>query len=530
MSIGARRLLRPGSSRIKTVVAAGANLNAIIAEGREGEVFVLTASPNQPYRITAPLALKSRQTLYSSTGATIKGSRIISAWTRDAVSGYWYSDISLRDHTNPTVQSNMTGYAYKTPGEVDHAQKLHDTFRDNIQLQRYMVRTNLRSGGFFHDYSVGRTWLADDPSGHTIEISTAEEAIHAYNTITSCVLDGVTFSHFACTPQMSAVYIEANGWIVRNCDFSYNHSQGLKLAYVTNGLIRNNTIHHNGQMGMGVYRCSGMTIEQNSLYENNYMGDFYALDWESGAIKFSNCTNCTFVNNSSHHNAGVGLWADIDNIGLVFEYNIIEDNESCGIRHEISFGARITGNIVRRNGYGATNGRWRTREPTTAGLGDYFARTGSPFMTAGININCSGGWTGDSLTTIEVNGNTVEYNQNGIFLQQRRRGYSVDFPTRPWNTQNVVVHHNTVVVNARPGDEWGDNLSGLGAYEEPIVGTRRDFFYNWGNVLHDNTYRVNDVSAVRFSGSDGISGWDRYDFATYQSRGHDLNSTCTAIL
>lgn len=97
-------------------------------------------------------------------------------------------------------------------------------------------------------------------------------------------------------------------------------------------------------------------------------------------------------------------------------------------------------------------------------------------MTAGITINCSGGWQGDSKASIDIFNNTVEHNQNGIFLQQRNRGYSVDIPSRPWQVQNVKVHDNTVTVTARTGDVWGDNLSGIGAYEEPTAGTRRDFF------------------------------------------------------
>lgn len=516
--------MRAANNMSGTVVGAGADLYSIIDAGAVGETFVLTASPAQPYRITMPLSFKSGQTLFSKSGSVIKGSRIVNGWTQESGTGYWYKDIALSDYSNPSVQSNMTGYAYKISGEVDQAQKLQDTFLDGTQLKRYMIKSNLATGGFYHDFSIGRTYLYDDPTGRVVEVSTATEAIHAYNTVTDCTLSGITFQHFASTPQMSAIYIEGNGWEIKNCDVSYNHSIGIKFAFVTGGHV-----HHNGQMGMGQFKSSGTLIEYNEFAYQNFIGDYYALDWESGSIKYAVSQNSIFRGNHCHHNSGVGLWADIDNVGLTFENNTIEDNESCGIRHEISFGAVIWNNTVRRNGYGATNGVWRTKDPSAAGQGDYFARTGSPFMTSGININCSGGVAGDSMATIEVYDNTVEYNQNGIFLQQRNRGTSVEYPARFYLTQNVKVHDNHVTVTARTGDQWGDNVSGLGAYEEPPAGTRRDFFYNWGNVLQNNTYYVDNVSAVRFSGSDGAAGWSRYNFSTHQSRGFDAGSICLNV-
>lgn len=374
MSITTRRLSRVNrkGAPTGTVIPAGADVAAIIAAGSANETFVLTADASRPYRITAPLPMKSGQTLISTSGAVIKGSVVVADWVQEAGSGLWYKDIMLDDYSNSNVQSNMTGYAYRVAGEIDQAQKLQDTYLDNIQLKRYMVKANVKSGGFYHDYTTGRTYLFDDPTGRTVEAAVAYEAIHAGVNIDSCTLDGITICHFASKPQLGAVFIEANGWEIRGCVFSYNHGLGLMMANVTNGSVHHNSFHHNGQAGMGHYRCSNTFISYNDFSFNNYMGDYYALDWESGAIKYACCHDCTFSYNTSHHNAGVGLWADIDNVGLVFDGNTIEDNESCGIRYEISFGAVISNNIVRRNGYGTTNGAWRTKDPSTPGQGDYF--------------------------------------------------------------------------------------------------------------------------------------------------------------
>ena len=524
MGILARRHLR-SQTNYGTIIPAGADIVSVISAGEVNERFILTATPSQPYRIAESLPMKSGQVLISKSGAVIKGSQIVEGWLQESGTGLWYKNIELTDYSNSSVQSNCTGYAHFILGEVDQAEKLQDTYLDGSQLKRYMVKSNLVSGGFYYDFSASRLFLFDEPNGHTVEVATTLEAVHAYNTISGCTIDGLSFQHFASHPQMSAVYIEANNWEVKNCEFSYNHSIGLKFAFVTSGYAHHNTVHHNGQLGISLYLTSGTLIEHNEISYQNYMGDFYALDWESGGIKYVMCDNSIFRQNNCHHNNGIGIWADTDNIALTFDANIVEDNESCGIRHETSFGAIISNNIVRRNGIGAINRLWRTKDPWTAGQGDYFAPIGSGFMTAGISINCSGGVQGDAMATIEVFGNTVQDNQNGIFLQQRNRGYSTTLPQRPFIVQHVHVYENIVRLVARPGDIWGWNATGFGQYENPPVGIFSDLYLTRDNHMHDNSYFVESASSYRFGGYNGTDQ-TYYQFGDYQSAGFDANSTC----
>ena len=72
--------------------------------------------------------------------------------------------------------------------------------------------------------------------------------------------------------------------------------------------------------------------------------------WEAGGTKFANSSGIVVRGNWVHHNEGNGLWTDIDNIGALYEGNLVEDNTGIGIFHEISYQAVIRGNTVRRNG------------------------------------------------------------------------------------------------------------------------------------------------------------------------------------
>ena len=83
---------------------------------------------------------------------------------------------------------------------------------------------------------------------------------------------------------------------------------------------------------------SGIVVEGNEIAYNNEAG--FNPEWEAGGTKFWATTNLVVRNNHVHHNFGPGLWADNDNVGALYEGNIVEDNDWAGIFHEISYSGR----------------------------------------------------------------------------------------------------------------------------------------------------------------------------------------------
>ncbi|MDG9666488.1 hypothetical protein ONV78_01995 [Hahella sp. CR1] len=49
-------------------------------------------------------------------------------------------------------------------------------------------------------------------------------------------------------------------------------------------------------------------------------------------------------------NKGPGLWSDVSNEQTIYQWNIVFDNLSAGLFHEISFDAKMLNNLVGRNG------------------------------------------------------------------------------------------------------------------------------------------------------------------------------------
>lgn len=483
-----------------TVVAAGANLESVIAAGATNDTFVLTAGPTQPYRISNPLPLKQGQTLYSNTGAILLGSVIVSGWVSDGA-GHWYkSGLLPADYSDSGVCNINSG------SEANPCQRREDIFMDDVQLKRWMTLGSLVSGGFYEDYAANRIYIADNPSGHVFEMSKTPLAIDS--SVTNCHLTGLSFQRFASASQVGAVRIGAANWEIDHCEFAYNHACGLHITNANFTHVHDNNMHHNGQLGMAHHSSDNTLIENNIFAYNNYMKDYWALDWESGGFKSTFSVGAVIRNNYHHDNSGVGLWFDIDNVGCTADGNRIEDNISCGIRHEISFDAVIKNNTIRRNGYGHADPFWRN------------GTDGGPFATAGINVNCSGGGYYAGMGTVEVFGNVLEDNQNGIHIQQRSRGNSGTYPTRTWTTQNVKVHDNTVTMRGRPNDQFAWGSSGI----SQLTYTDDAIYHTRGNTFSNNTYYLDSLAALRFRGWKTANN-QSMSFADFQANGYDLGST-----
>ncbi len=280
------------------------------------------------------------------------------------------------------------------------------------------------------------------------------------------VIRGFEIRNYSPRIQFGAIHGDGSSWIVENNDVHDNATVGI-LVSDGNVVVRGNNIHNNGQLGLAVDFTTNGLVEGNTIAFNN---PDQAYDWgfEAGGTKFWSNTGLVIRGNWVHHNNGPGLWADTDNIGLVYEENTVEDNYANGIMHEVSYDAVIRYNLVRRNGYGHEAWLWGS----------------------GILLSTSG--------NVEVYGNVVQDNYNGITMVQQDRGSGAYGPRI---VENNNVHDNTIID------------SGLsGAAED--VGNDGIFFRN--NRFQGNDYR-------------GSSGWEwdggEVSWDEWRSYGHDTGGS-----
>lgn len=255
-----------------------------------------------------------------------------------------------------------------------------------------------------------------------------------------------------------------DGWVVQYCHVHHNATAGISVS--DRGVMRANHVHHNGQIGIVVgWAPNGALVEDNEVHDNNYEDGDEWRDWEDGGSKFAHTDGLIVRGNYVYDNIGPGLWTDIDNINTLYENNVVIGNTRMGIYHEISYSAVIRDNIIERNGL--KNDSW--------------------LWGAGIAIAAS--------QDVEITGNYLEGNGNGVSLIQQNRGVGA---FGPYLVRNVYVSGNTIVKTS------SSQQSGA------VQDTGSDAIFDRNNRFRNNRYVVPSLAGAfwTWEGRDlDFEGW-----------------------
>jgi hypothetical protein len=215
-------------------------------------------------------------------------------------------------------------------------------------------------------------------------------------------------------------------------------------------------------------------------------------------MKFFTTTKGLITNNWVHDNGSVGIWIDTNNSFFLVQQNVIEKNFAEGLFCEISYNAVVRENEFRQNNLGKnmTNGGFPNGAVYVSESGGF--DSGASVMLSGIDVN----------GTLEITANTFDDNANGVVLWQNSTrccgpsdGCDNACTTTPlysevdadgnhrWNTQNVVVDHNTFNFDAQAGCVGGAGIfCGVSAMFSNSMVIDQAIAFHQNNVFRDNTY------------------------------------------
>lgn len=377
----------------QVTINPGDNIQTIVNAHPAGTSFFLKAGL---YRLQN-VAPKANDIFIGENGAIMNGSTLLQNWTFNGT--YWVQ--GGQTQSGQTHGDCDTGY----PGCIYP----EDLFMDDIPLIHVTTLAAVTTGSWYFDYSANNVYMADNPAGHKMEISTARRAFGG--SVNNVTIKNLIIEKYAIPAQMGAIGDQYPGrnWIIENNEIRLNHGTG--VIGIDKAIIRGNNIHDNGQNGVAM-RGTGGLVDNNEISHNNYAG--FNAGWEAGGTKFVYTDSLIVSNNHVHDNAGPGLWTDIDNIHTTYEGNIVEDNRDAGIFHEISYDAVIRCNTVRRNGTGFYTWLWGAQ----------------------IQIAAS--------SNVQVYNNTVVVDAaggHGIALLQQNRGTGT---YGPWLNLNNSVYNNEI--------------------------------------------------------------------------------------
>ncbi len=391
-------------------IAPGTNIQSVVNTSPSPSAFVLKAGTHRLQSVTP----RTGDTFTGEPGTILSGARLLTTFTP---SGALFVVSGQSQHGLDHGFCD-TGIVCNLPEQL---------FFDDVPLIRVATLAEVRIGTWYLDYTAQTITFADNPSGHTVETSVTTAAfLGAANSVT---VQNLTIEKYASDAQYGAIIAEGGrGWIVSGNDVRWNHGGGIRTGHAAT--IRTNHVHHNGQIGI-VGGGDDLLVEGNEIDHNN-TGQF-AIGWEAGGTKFAGTNRLTVRGNFVHHNAGPGLWTDINNYKVLVETNRVEDNTWMGIFHEISFDAIIRNNVVNRNGLGFPDWIWG----------------------AGILVAAS--------PNVEIYGNTLTGNADGIGAVQQNRP-EIPSPLGPHEISNLWVHDNTITQAGGWAAGMVDDISDLSYY------------------------------------------------------------------
>jgi hypothetical protein len=455
----AKAATRPSRPCTGVRVSPGSSVQAAIDGSSNGATLCLATGV---HRLRRPLVPKAGQRLIGQPGAVLNGAIRVTSFGRTGAGWMSRGVVPTAPSVNGVCRPGYSGCRYSEA-----------VFYDDRPLWRVTSLSELGPGRFYQDYQAGTLHLADDPTGHEVEVARAKAAISS--SAPAVTVRGLVVEKFANDAQRGAI-VGGSDWTIEGNEVRFNHGVGIQTPAAERVKVLGNHVHHNGQLGIAGWRTTAARYEGNELAFNNTAG-FYNADWEAGGGKWTESTGLRVRNNHVHHNKAVGLWFDIACRDVTVDGNRVEANDSDGIRYEISYRAAIAHNTIRGNGF---------KEPTGWVNG------------AGIMVSSAG--------PVEVSHNVVDSNFNGITLRQDDRGAG---PLGRFAVRDSSVHDNRVTM--RRGTTGLSSTTSDGSA-----------FTTGGNRFENNHYTVVGSDLTNFSWMGAALSW-----AQWRRYGHDVGGTYT---
>jgi len=423
-------LVQSATCQAQTVnVSPGANLQALVNQHPSGTIFSLATGT---YRLQS-IVPKDYDVFMGHTGALLSGAAILTAFTPN-----WAAQAQVTQAASYQGNCNAASPACMYP---------EDLFFDNVPKTRVTALAAVAAGTWYLDYSSGKVYMSDNPTGHAVEISLLPYAFTG--TATSVTVSNLIVEKYACMAGNGAIDGAAGGtyWSVGGNEVRYNHCTGTGTG---DGMyIYNNYAHHNGQMGIGGHG-SYVFVQNNEIAYTNYSG--YSYYWEAGGAKFDSGQNLNFRYNYSHNNNGPGFWTDINYRNVLCQGNQFTGNLEAGVSIELSNNATVANNYIWNDGF---------------------------------NPDGPGMWWGGGILISDSAYTCVYFNQvincmNGIGGILAHRGNRPN--GQPYLLQNVDVNSNTITQGT--GLAAGIVVEGTG-WDNSVYTT-------WNNSFLYNTYNLAD--------------------------------------
>jgi hypothetical protein len=428
--------------------------------------------------------------------AILNGSDLLTSFQKTGTYYYVTKQTQNNAVTLPSTkcQPMNPGYPFAYPGCVYP----EDLFFDNKPLVHVLSLSLVAPGTWYFDYPTNTVYFYDNPSSHTVELSTRISAF-SFGPANNVTIQGLKITKYA-TPMMGGAVggipigyfgspSKGANWVVKYNEICLNHAIGVVPNFGWRVLY--NYIHDNGDMGISAgigggdasngsgTQNSNLLVQGNEIAYNNFA--HVSPHYGAGGNKMVYTYGPVFRGNYVHNNQGSGFHDDLGLHGALYDNNISADNTEQGIFHEISYAATMRNNKLLHDGYIHPNGTfWLYGAALLSSTSRY------------VNAYC----------------NTVEISAAG--------GNGLDIIAQPRTDTTIIseyntFHHNTVVFDGASGVTGGAR----GSKTDPSEVN----FFNV-NAFDYNSYHLPSLSRKAFAWNDANN-----TFAEFQAEGQEKHGT-----
>ena len=182
----------------------------------------------------------------TSTITPLAGQRIVSRLPRQAL----INGCTLHPASNFTFSAGrwfiggqtQQGTIYAdAAGQGQELGRPEQVFFDDAPLIQVATLAELSSGEFFFDYTANEIWIADNPSGHQIEIGKDLELpfSEANDNVT---LEGLVVEKWNTYARSAAIRL-GDGWTVSDCESRFNYGTAFSIRDGDNQVLEDSRGH-----------------------------------------------------------------------------------------------------------------------------------------------------------------------------------------------------------------------------------------------------------------------------------------------
>lgn len=398
-------------SNAGTLAAPKATLIGALAAVPSGGTIVVRAGVYAQAAQSETGAVRKSFTLQNYPGEVVwfDGSDPITGWTYDSGSGRWWAASTTEwDHSDPSGLAGSLNPLAVWPDMLS---------RDGQQL--WLVSSNPASGQFAVDYTNDRVWVADDPTGHTMRITTRGRFLLVAD-ISNVTVRGIGVRNFTYPDWGGSIQTSDSTSNVRFENIHMRYSSSIATDgdnHVTTHCYFYNTLIH-GMSGNNGTDCEwSHNLSEGAdwkLVQNHVAGALKITRHVRPIIKYNIIRTLNF---------GLGIWLDVSCYDPRIINNKVSGANNTAIFVECSEKGIIANNYIDQAG--SQTGEGKSMSSYNSGSQQYWNNYVENADDYQIHIG------GDSR-------------RNSASAKPSDQAPGLTWQDIPWYAQNITICNNVV--------------------------------------------------------------------------------------